>query len=436
MNKETSKLQLAIYIGTIAIIFVVVLILLGIIPGIRNTNRKTFLTIWGIHPYSVMKDSIDLFEREYSSIKISYVEKSSDTFENDLINALAIDTGPDMWLIPDTMLHRMRDKITPVPSVYMTQREFEETNIEAAGDIFFQNGLILGIPLAIDPLVLFWNKDLFAGEALSLPPTTWDEFLIQSIRLTKKNGGDNITRAGSAMGLARNIPHAKDIMSLLILQGGTAIVDPATKDVTLGESRIINSINVSPTESALRFYTDFGKREKTSYSWNSTFSNPVSAFAREDLAMFVGRASDLTDIMKANVHVNIGVALVPQYTDAPLRMGYGRTEGFVVSRTSTNQEEAWQVAKFFASEDIAPFIAANFGMAPVRRSVLARGHENSIFSIMYEEARRARTWYDPHEKETDTIFTNMIQAVLAGREPHTAATEAHARLTTLLDDRK
>src|SRR3989338_3878479 len=265
--------------------------------------------MWGTFPENSIRDVLTPYNRENKNLKITYVEKNPEAYEEELINALATGTGPDVWVISEGMIHRHKDKIFPMPSMLMTEREFKETYTDVSTSIFFQDNTILGLPFSVDPLVLFWNKDFFASEALALPPSTWDEFITYTERLTKRDAGGNITRAGAGLGLTSNIPEAKDIVSLLILQGGTSIIDTGSPhDITLGETRLVNQIRLSPTESALRFYTVFTRRNKTSYTWNNTFSDPQTAFSREELAMFVGRASNLPVILNANSHINVGVS--------------------------------------------------------------------------------------------------------------------------------
>lgn len=426
-----NKLQAGIYIGTIFIVLIIVLIFWGVIPGLRQTDVSVALTFWGTEPKEVFDPAITAYERANRNSSIAYVRKDATTYEAELINAIATGRGPDMWIIPAGLLARNSDKLFPVPTILMTEREFKETYASIATNVFFQNGAILGIPLAIDPLVLFWNKDFFASDAIALPPRTWDEFLADATRLTKREANGNITRSGAAMGLSSNIPEAKDILSLLILQGGNGIIDIQTHDVVLDATQITDRVRVSPAESALRFYTDFAKREKASYSWNNTFSNPATAFAREELAMFVGYASNLPRIRAMNPRLNIGVSPVPQFRNAPLAIGYATSNALTVSLSSLNRTAAWQFAKFLASDEQARGITERLSLAPARLDLLQMGHETPAFSVLYESVLRARSWYDPAPERTADIFRIMIDSALADRNINAIVSEAATRLRAL-----
>lgn len=427
-----SKLQVGIYIGVIFITLVVVLIFLGVIPGLRQTSFSTTIVMWGTFPEDDFKSALGAWQEENAGISIVYVQKNPTNYTTELLQAIAAGQIPDIIVLPDTLFHANQSNLSQLPSLFMTQREYSETFTDAATSVFLQNNIIYGIPFALDPMVLYWNRDFFASDAIATPPVTWDEFLLDAQKLTKRTADGNLIRAGTAMGLTSNIPQAVDVVSLLMLQGGTSIIDPATRKVTIGESRLINQIHSSPTETALLFYTDFARREKTSYSWNHTFSPPQDAFVREDLAMFIGRASAYKSLAQRSAHISIGVSPVPQYKNASVKIDYANTFAFSVPLQSRQQHTAWRVATFFAKPEIAPLITNRILLAPARRDILGAGHSFPPSSVFYEEALRSRTWYDPNPPHTSAILKTMIESVAAGREASSAAAEARTRLESLL----
>mgnify|MGYP001593664819 CR=1 FL=1 len=425
---QISKLQVAIYITVIFIVLIVVFIVLGIIPGMRNPTSSGTIVIWGTFPKSSFDNAFKAWGDENNSILLQYEQKSPSTYRADLLEAIATGAAPDMVILPDTLLHNTQNKLAPLPALFMTERGFTETFTSAASSVFLQNGIIYGIPFVVDHMVLYWNKDFFASEAIALPPTTWDQFLISAQKLTKRAESGNLTRSGAAMGITTNIPQAVDIVILLMLQGGTSIVDPQTHEVTLNTTYLQNEIRTSPAITALRFYTDFARREKVSYTWNYTFPNAEQAFGREDLAMFLSRASVLRSLAESAPHVPIGVSPVPQYSGTKAKIGYATPWAFAVVQQSNQQNTAWRVASFMAEPEIARILAEDLWMAPARRDVLAEGHEFPPFSVFYEEAIRARSWYDPDPAQSSAILRNMIESVSAGRDAQSAVSEAQLRL--------
>lgn len=432
MNQTISKLQAAIYVGTIIIVLLLVLIFWGVIPGLREAQVKGIVIFWGTEPEAVFQEVLSDFGNTNKNIAVRYVRKDLATYETEVVNALASGAGPDLWMIPHTWITRHENKLFPVPATLMTEREFNDTFANIARDVFIMQGKILALPLFIDPLVLFSNRDFFASDAIPAPPKTWDQFLETSMKLTRYGADESIVRAGTAMGLASNIPEVKDIVSLLIMQGGTDIVNLETRRVTLGEAHVVNDVKLSPTDSALRFYTDFARRAKKSYTWNATLPDPVTLFSKEKLAMFIGYARNLEVARKLNPHLAIDVSPVPQFTGAPIAIGYARMQGVTVSLASPNRIAAWTFAKYLTNQVNAFRIAERTGTAPSRRDVLQEGHAVPARSVIYESAVRAKTWLDPQEMETSRIFASMIESILRGASIEGAAGEAANRIRQLI----
>lgn len=431
MAQQMTKLQVGIYVGVIFITLIVVLIFLGIIPGLRYRTFLTDIVLWGIYPEETFQAAIGAWREEHPTISITYIKKNLSDYQAQILEAIATGNAPDIAMLPDVLLYSMQNKLSAAPPLIITEREYQDTFADTAS-VFVQNNQIYGIPFAVDPMVLYWNRDFFASDAIALPPATWDQFLTTARQLTRRTDPGNLTRSGAAMGLTANIPEAVDIVSLLILQGGTSIIDPKTHAVTLAETRVTNQIQTSPTETALRFYTDFARREKTSYTWNHTFPKPEDAFVREDLAMFVAPASTFASLSQRAPHINIGISPVPQYSQAPIKIGYSKTMAFVVPFQSSKQSTAWRVATFLASASPANIIANNLWLAPARRDLLGAGHSFPPFSVFYEEALRGRTWLNPNPQLSTPILRNMIESAAAGRDVHAAAVEAQTRLSNLI----
>ena len=108
-----NKLQAGIYVGTIFIVLIIVLIFWGVIPGLRQSGTSVALTFWGTEPTEVFEPAITAYERANRDSSIAYVRKDAATYEAELINALATGRGPDMWIIPASLLARNSEKHLP-----------------------------------------------------------------------------------------------------------------------------------------------------------------------------------------------------------------------------------------------------------------------------------------------------------------------------------
>jgi len=217
------------------------------------------------------------------TFNIQYVEKSKDTFDEEFTEALATGTGPDLVILPVSKIFKNKNKLLLIPATNISPKDFSGAFVEE-GELFMTSAGTYALPLYVDPLVLYWNRDLFTKAALTAPPKYWDEIYSYAEKLTEKDNAGNIQKSAIAIGEARYIPNAKDILSLLMLQAGTPIVDAAPNGL---QSELTNNFNLPlvPAEAALDFYTQFSNPAKPFYSWNRSLLPAQTSFTSGNVAM-------------------------------------------------------------------------------------------------------------------------------------------------------
>jgi ABC-type glycerol-3-phosphate transport system substrate-binding protein len=263
---------------------------------------------------------------------------------------------------------------------------------------------------------MYWNRTIFSNANVSLPPKYWDEFFTLSPRLTLRNQANTITRATVALGEYQNIPHAKDILATLILQAGNPIVARSGDGLfhsTLG-SIVDQTLPLQPTESALRFYTEFSNAAKNTYSWNRALPNARDMFTAGDLAIYFGFASELPGLRSANPNLNIDVTVFPQARDAT-RITYGHLQALSIPRGAKNPTGALEVARALSAEGPVASIVTRSVYPPPLRSLLAQTPSEAFRSTFFESALIARGWRDPDPERTATVFQDMIEGTISGR---------------------
>ena len=180
--------------------------------------------IWGTLDREVVEGVLAELSTENDDFRgVSYVEKDIRNFDNEFVNALAAGTGPDIVFLDQDDILTHRDKILLIPFESYSERLFKDTFVEEGELYLIQNG-ILGLPFIMDPLVMYWNRDIFATKGISVPPKYWDEFFTLAPKMTERDQSSNILQSLVALGEYRNIFHAKDILSTLIMQAGNPIV--------------------------------------------------------------------------------------------------------------------------------------------------------------------------------------------------------------------
>ncbi|PIP27303.1 MAG: hypothetical protein COX30_02625 [Candidatus Moranbacteria bacterium CG23_combo_of_CG06-09_8_20_14_all_39_10] len=321
------------------------LILIGMVVlsgcGCKQTNPKKYtmnLEIWGLF------DDGDAYNEIFEAYKkvnpnigqINYKKLNSDTYKRDLIDAMASGQGPDIFLLHNNWVPNMASKIYPAPRDVLNEQKFRQNFVDVAAQDFILDGLVGAVPLSIDSLGLFYNKDLFNEAGITSPPKNWDEFMEDVRKLTKFDAQGQITQAGAAMGTAANINRATDILNLLMLQTGTEMVDVANRKATFDKYVNQGEITSSPGESAWNFYTQFATQGASSipYTWNSRQHYSVDAFSEGTLGMMFNYSWQIPVLASKSPKLNYGIVSVPQFPNSQ-QINFANYWAYTVAKNRT-----------------------------------------------------------------------------------------------------
>jgi ABC-type glycerol-3-phosphate transport system substrate-binding protein len=287
------------------------------------------------------------------------------------------------------------------------------------------------MPFGLDPLVLYWNRDLFAEAGISQPPRTWSEVYTVAERVSEKDAAGSITKSGVALGEFDNVAHAKDVLSLLTLQaGGTIAARSGDRYVS---TLAVSTAGEPAAVSALRLYTEFANPSKNVYSWNRSLPDSRDMFATGDLALYFGYASEAGALQQQNPNLDFAVAQLPQIgNDSFQPRAYARVYAFAVPLLARNPNGAWQVAYALTGQTYAYWLTEALGLTPVRRDLLTGGIDG-ISSLEQGTALISAAWPDPDPVASNGIFKRMIESVTAGtRRLQDAVQRADSELSDIL----
>lgn len=407
------------------------LVFSGTIPLGSQKDKEGALgtvVLWGTVKTQIIAQALDDFNRVNKTFTVKYAQKDPETFDQDLLEALASGQGPDMFFLPDNLIFSYKNKIFPIPYQSLPVASFKNS-FAGAGEVFLTSQGVLAFPIAIDPMVMYYNRSILDANSIVYPPSSWDEFAGLAPILTKKDEGKKIIKSGVAMGQFSNIAHAKDIISTLFMQAGNPII-------TEKNGSFISSLNEAGKYnlgSVLKFYTDFSNPLKDVYSWNKSLPNSIDVFSADNLAFYFGYASELQSLVNKNPNLNFLPAPVPQIKNADFKLTSARVTGIAISAFSKNFNTAFIASSLLANSDFAFKFASALGIAPARRDLLAVKQTDAYMPIFYSSALYARGWLDPSPEDTDDIFRNMIDKVLSNSMTvEDAITDASAKLSLLL----
>ena len=401
-----SKFQLAL-LGLFGLFIVAGLIFLAKSRGSSSEIEKLPQTVvWGTIKEDGMNSLIKAFENN-KSVKVTYQRKNQTTFDSELLEALANGQGPDAIITSDDTILRFEKRAYVVPFENYSLRTFKDTFIEG-GEIFLSDKGVIAFPFAVDPLVMYWNRDTFSSAGIAAPPRFWDELKSLTEVLTKRNAAGNIEKSAVAFGEVRNVTNAKGIISALLLQAGDRIVfrSGGTVYPVLGlpAPQGEGGLPSVPAESVIRFYSEYANPFKTVYSWNLSLPASKNAFIAGDLALYFGFASELVELRDKNPNLNFDVALLPQPRGAKKIQTYGKIYGLMALNTSRSISNTLRIFGELTSPAGISALSAATNLPPVRRDLLGKPEPNAFREIFNRSALVSGSWLVPSDNKFACIF--------------------------------
>ena len=193
------KLNLQIIILAVFIISAVfgLLVFSGTIP-IGNKSKTAggqgTVVLWGTVQSSAVTPILEEFNGVNKTFSVEYVQKQEETFNQDLLEALASGTGPDMFFLPQDLVFSYSNKIFTIPYQSYPQATFKNTFV-GAGEVFMTGNGILAFPIALDPMVMYYNRSHLDASNILFPPIYWDEFSGLVPKLTEKDSANKIIKS-------------------------------------------------------------------------------------------------------------------------------------------------------------------------------------------------------------------------------------------------
>jgi multiple sugar transport system substrate-binding protein len=416
--KNFSSFQIGVFVVCFLGIVFGVLIFSGKIPlGQSSSTAVTgSVTVWGTLPYRAVSAGLEPIRKAYKDVTINYVEKDPQEFQPDFIDALASGVGPDLVVITPADIIQDKNKLMLVPFTSLPEATFRSTFIDQ-GSLFLDTTGVVAFPLFVDPMIMYYNRDMLTSLFVVQPPATWDDVVDLNKKNTQKDSAGKLSIETVALGTFDNITHAKDLISLLMLQSGSKIID-FSSDLNKYVSVFANSINGSyPVVNALRFYISFANSaDADHYSWGASLPKDKDQFVAGNLATYFGYASELAGIRQRNPNLNFDIALMPQRAKSSVKATYGTLHGVAIVKSSKNPSLAVLMAQQMASKDaIDAYLAIDPTFVPARKDMLTNPPaDDSRKTLLYNSAIISRSWIDPDKVQTTSVFQKMIQQINAG----------------------
>lgn len=417
MNFSRNQIIIIGIAGSAVVFFA--LVFAGIIPGLKldpgSQAPRVVLNVFGTDEESAFTQVAALYSQIRPNVTINYTRIEEADYNQTLLRALASGFGPDVFFIKNSQVLQYRQLIAPIPTNQISSSQLDRIFPAVVKNDFGSEEGTYALPLYIDTLALFYNKDLFNARGIALPPKNWTEFQDAVLNLVKIDGRGNVEIAGAALGgSAMSIEHAPDILSLIMLQLGVPLP------------------NIGGALSAVSFYLRFSDSSEGTYTWNDRMPNSLDAFAQGKTGMIFGYARDIARLKAKGPHLNYGIAQMIQFADAT-PVNFASYNGLAVSRQSRNAAWAWDfVVNTATNSQIAAQYANLTGKPPAMRELIAQTVADTETGIFARQALSARSVATKDDNVYKSALSDMIARVLSGKLTLSAAlNEASATISAI-----
>lgn len=394
------------------------------------------LTFYGLFDNEeIYEPFIEAYQSQHSNVTILYKKFTDpDAYMDLIVNELAEGEGPDIFMMHNTWFPKNYKKLTPAPSSIVTPEIFRSLFVEIAGDEMIipddsNVEQVWGLPLYIDTLALYYNKEHIEEVLPSQghPSTTWEGIKDDVTLLNREDQSfERFERTGIALGRSDNILRAFDTLMLMMLQYK---VEFYTDDLT----EVIFQQDPNAL-AALQLYTSFALPSQRNYSWNKYLSDADSAekelatFARGKLSMLMGFSYTYENLIneisalqaegEETIDINnIKIQEAPQVYDpessAETQEAYATYYPLVVSRTSANSAEAWSFLASMSTEESLRYFNEQTHRPSALRSLIDEQKLDPTYGVFAAQVGYAQSLPMADASAYKEAFLTAVDEILA-----------------------
>lgn len=387
--------------------------------------------------------------RPYVNINIRRVRE--DQFDDLFVNALADDVSPDIVSISVRELPKYRSRLARMPASVQVANVFvrgglsQETVVEpvvnamptlntvrrsyinAVVDGAVRGNTVYGLPLAVDTMALYVNRDLLDAAGVPELPENWDEFVETVKDVTRYDDAGRVVQSGVAMGTVNNIPNALDLLAILWMQNGLPLDERGISSLSVAN---LSEVPNHPTFQTLRFFSDFARSDRDVYTWDESLSTARNEFIRGRSVFYFGYAYERADIDARAPQLDYEIIPIPQLDPTnPKNITNFAIQS--VSEKSDAPNEAWDFIRYITqAQNVERYLGATMLPTPLRSQVTAQAGVLEMQPFL-QGILTATNWYqgEDYAAATNALGTLINRYV----RPLTEDQDRNERDALLLD---
>ena len=407
--------------------------------GVEEAAKPITLNYWRVFDgEDDFTEMIAAYKALYPHITINYRLLRYDEYENEILNALAEDRGPDIFSIHNTWVKKYQNKLAPMPPVttMVSQKLIGSIKKELVSELTTANSLTLkslkdnfaevvyndvvidnqiyGLPLSVDTLAMYYNRDLLNNAGIVQLPVYWNrDFLITVNKLTRLDSRQGIVQSGAALGGAYNISRSPDILAALMMQNGAVMESNGVISFNQVPA-FAKETGYNPGLEALRFYSDFANPIKESYTWNEELNNSLDMFISGNLAIMFTYSYDIETIKSRAPKLNFSVTNLPQIEgNPPTNINFANYWLESVSNKSKHQNEAWNFIQFITKAENVKSYLEKTNKPTALKILIPEQLKNDEIGIFASQILTAKSWYQGmNPQAAETAIREMVLSVV------------------------
>lgn len=307
-----------------------------------NTQKEKVtlrLSTWaGADEAKELQGILDKLNEKSTTYKIIQDSNPAD-YDTRLTTQLSGNGGPDLFWVSAQRAAQLASKgamldITDMLSKSDHPAAKVSDYFETALEPFKNNGKIYGLPWIMQPIVLYYNKDMFDSAGVQEPDANWnwDKFLDAAKKLTVDNNGKHPGESGFD---AKNIKqwgftlNGWPPVQMFIWQNGGDVIAPDFSS---------SPIDTPEAKAAIKFYADLVNSPMVPSQQIIKDRGFDTMFKNKQVAMFMGGAADN---LENKVDFKAKVAEVPA-GPAGQKATLGDVLGMGINANTKDKEAAFQ----------------------------------------------------------------------------------------------
>jgi multiple sugar transport system substrate-binding protein len=228
--------------------------------------------------------------------------------------AIEANTTPDVSYFPYNAIAQYYEMgvLRDVDSIVKKVEEIHGSYYPRILNATTYEGKVFGVPISVQPQVLFYRKDLLESAGYSEPPKTWEEYREIAKAVTDPANGIY----GNGLGIGPDLSDTEWILRCMIWGYGTSETELDGKTVALNNPK---------TAEVLKLYTDMFLADNSSppsaTNWDDSGNN--TAYISGQVAMTTNVGTLWTSIQNDNPEIakNTGIAPLPGGPDGTFNAG-------------------------------------------------------------------------------------------------------------------